>query len=1520
MKLLVNMIACQTPSRNRGIGRYTLELIKEMAKFRGTNEMACMADPYFSNSYEELRQEFTQRLSLVGFLPYYYEHSQLKDYLSIKSSEHQLASALIRQAWSVATPDVLLTPSLFEETGVVVPTPQAKNPGYQQAAIIFDFIPYIFSDQYLDGSPEIKNWYLERLNSLSNYDLLLAISESTRQDAIQLLKISPKKVVNISGAVSQDFRPLEISDTEKTIFLHRFGITRPFIFYLGGDNWRKNMLGALQGYAALPSIIRKKYQLVINNPGDMTNFRNQSAALGLNDNDVVIFDRVTDNDLLILYNLCEVFFFPSLYEGFGLPVLEAMACGAPTLAGNNSSLAEVVGRPDALFDANDPKSISEALVRVLTNTNFQEDLSHYGLERAKTFSWENSANRAWQAIENLWKENKRTRIHPPTKKTNRSHIAYVSPLPPEESGISEYSSELLPYLAKHFQIDLFINSFHNSHDMPQLQEFTTYSWQNLLEQKDKYATVVYQFGNSAFHAHMIQLEQQFPGVVVLHDFYLSHLIQFLNNTDKDFAHELNYSHGLKALIDYQLKGPEVIWDWPINWRVLRYAKAIITHSPFHKELIDEFYQLSWKPQLNLIPQLRSLSPQINELQKNQIRQEIGVNHKSFVFCSFGFIQNTKLNDRVIYAFNQAQHLFTRPCKLIFVGGFSGKDYQNKITDLIKKLNLQESVRITGYLDSNTYQEYLQITDVAIQLRQNSRGETSRAVLDCMANGIPVILNAHGTNNDYDKGVIKISDPVSIEELTNAMIKLQEEDAYRREIGEIARKMISQEHNPEIIASSYAEVINQAIISDDRQILKPAFMALINKEQTPNLKNLQATYAAKNRTLRYRTRILVDVSQTYKYNFGTGIQRVVKRIIAEWLKKDFNSPLIEPVYINHGNLYRATQFTETLLGLPEECLLEEEIIKIHPGDVLFMLDSSWVNYFEFTEFFDEIRKCGGKIITAVYDLIPALFPELCDENIPEIFTKWLQSALVESDVLVCISHTISEEVFKYRMKHGIGLDHKLDIEFFHLGADIPEISLESSISEEISSLTSTITSSLFISVGTIEPRKNHSFILDAFDELWQEEDENYLVFAGKIGWNVKDLERRIRNHPMLHKKFFFIENPTDAELEILYSHATALIIASTVEGFGLPIVEAALHKVPVIASDIPVFHEVAGEGSLYFSLSDPNSLIDAVQQMMDLSQEERLALVDKIKILTWKESAQNLLNIILENRFDKENDCEISQKKDISINVKNNTEKTISLLQSCACSQVMLESDNFQMWVERMKRQKSHMHRKLWEWSYIAQVLSERNLLNPGIRGLGFAVGQEPLAALFASCGCDILATDLDIHEEDGNRWIETNQHAVGLNVLNKSQICPDEIFNQRVSFRFVNMNKIDDDLKEFDFIWSSCFLEHLGSLEHGKNFIYNSIKCLRPGGYAVHTTEYNISSNDTTVVVGPSVIYRKRDIEEIRDNLHAQGHKIELNFKMGNKPFDSHVDLPPYKHDIHLRLELSGFICTSYGLIIQKAL
>ena len=257
-----------------------------------------------------------------------------------------------------------------------------------------------------------------------------------------------------------------------------------------------------------------------------------------------------------------------------------------------------------------------------------------------------------------------------------------------------------------------------------------------------------------------------------------------------------------------------------------------------------------------------------------------------------------------------------------------------------------------------------------------------------------------------------------------------------------------------------------------------------------------------------------------------------------------------------------------------------------------------------------------------------------------------------------------------------------------------------------------------------------------------------------------------------------------------------------------------------------------------------------------------------------------------------------------------------MLKSSVCTQKQLQSEDFRNWAARCK-EPERLHRKLWEFCYIAQALEERGMLQPGRRGLGFAVGREPLAALFASYGCEIVATDLDELSAGQAGWVTTGQHAAGLEALNQKEICPDELFQQRVQFRVVDMNALPEDLRGFDFIWSSCSIEHLGTIRRGQRFMVNMARCLKPGGVGVHTTEYNVSSNRETLSKGGDVLFRQKDIRRLQSVLQACGHRLApLDFDTGNDPADLIVGKPPYDNLPHLKLLIDRFTSTSMGLIV----
>lgn len=245
---------------------------------------------------------------------------------------------------------------------------------------------------------------------------------------------------------------------------------------------------------------------------------------------------------------------------------------------------------------------------------------------------------------------------------------------------------------------------------------------------------------------------------------------------------------------------------------------------------------------------------------------------------------------------------------------------------------------------------------------------------------------------------------------------------------------------------------------------------------------------------------------------------------------------------------------------------------------------------------------------------------------------------------------------------------------------------------------------------------------------------------------------------------------------------------------------------------------------------------------------------------------------------------------------------------------------YRRWCDEMK-EKPMLHRKQWEFIYILQSLWERNCLAPGKRGLVFAVGSEPLPSVMANYGCDILATDIFPEEGIAKGWDNDNQLCFGLESLYKCDICERDLFFKRVEYLAVDMNQIPADLRNFDFNWSSCSFEHLGTIEKGFAFLHNQLRTLKPGGWAVHTTEYNLSSNDKTQDNNDTVIYRKRDIDRIVEELRREGHFVEeLDFSMGGMPEDFQVDTLPHQQQVHLKLQIDKYVVTSIGLIIRKKL
>jgi glycosyltransferase involved in cell wall biosynthesis len=263
-----------------------------------------------------------------------------------------------------------------------------------------DLIPLVYPHDYIT-SPQAKMWYFRRLESLKRAPLVLTNSEFTRSEAIEMLGLQAASVVCIGCAASGHFAPLDVDATTRDEVFAQYGITRPFVMYTGGADPRKNVEGLIRAFSMLPAAVRQAHQLIFvgKEPVDFRDaLLGTARKAGVDPGDLVFTGFVPDERLVMLYNLCRLFVFPSLREGFGLPALEGMACGAPVIASNTSSLPEVIGWPDAMFDPYSDEAIAKAMYAGLTDEAFRSVLIQHGTGRAKLFTWERSAQRALDAM------------------------------------------------------------------------------------------------------------------------------------------------------------------------------------------------------------------------------------------------------------------------------------------------------------------------------------------------------------------------------------------------------------------------------------------------------------------------------------------------------------------------------------------------------------------------------------------------------------------------------------------------------------------------------------------------------------------------------------------------------------------------------------------------------------------------------------------------------------------------------------------------------------------------------------------------------------------------------------------------------------------------------------------------------------------------------------------------------------------------------------------------------------------
>ena len=407
MRIVIDMQGAQTASRFRGIGRYTMAIAKAIVRNCESHEVILVLNGLFDQSIATIRREFSGQLPEENILVWVAPGPV--NVSDPKNQWREEVAQQLRQAFLLSLqPDVIYLSSLFEGfADNAITSVAGLGEKILVCSTVYDFIPLLKPEQYLTSNPAYARYYGRKIEEIKKSGLFLAISESSRREAIEHLGVKSQSVVNMAAACDDIFTTRVIDEPSRLALMRKWGLDRPFILYTGGADDRKNLPRLLEAFAALPAQTRSKYQLLF--AGKLSNvevdhLRSTAKQQGLSPEELRLTGFVSDDELVMAYNLCHLFVFPSWHEGFGLPPLEAMTCGAPVIAANTSSLPEVVGLDLALFDPFSVESIQEKMHQALTDSAYRELLIDHGRRQAQKFSWNASGRIAIQAFERARRE------------------------------------------------------------------------------------------------------------------------------------------------------------------------------------------------------------------------------------------------------------------------------------------------------------------------------------------------------------------------------------------------------------------------------------------------------------------------------------------------------------------------------------------------------------------------------------------------------------------------------------------------------------------------------------------------------------------------------------------------------------------------------------------------------------------------------------------------------------------------------------------------------------------------------------------------------------------------------------------------------------------------------------------------------------------------------------------------------------------------------------------------------------
>ena len=377
------------------------------------------------------------------------------------------------------------------------------------------------------------------------------------------------------------------------------------------------------------------------------------------------------------------------------------------------------------------------------------------------------------------------------------------------------------------------------------------------------------------------------------------------------------------------------------------------------------------------------------------------------------------------------------------------------------------------------------------------------------------------------------------------------------------------------------------------------------------------------------RLLLDISVLVRHDRRTGIERVTRALLNAFQADPPAGWQVQAVY-HDGRAYRlAAHWSAEHLGRAP-AVEPDPVLRPRSGDRWLALELNPGLVPRTRRLLEHWRARGVELHFIVFDLLPVQRPDWFLPHVQAHFRPWLETLVAVADGLWAISHSVAEDVREHVRVQAPERFDRLSIGHFHLGADLVASLPTDGLPDEAAAVLERLRARpTLLSVATIEPRKGHAQALGACERLRAAGHDFNLVFVGKEGWLVETLVERLRRHPELGRRFFWLSAISDAYLEAVYAAAGGLLAVSEGEGFGLPLIEAARHGLPILARDIPVFREVAGPHAAWFSGLGPEDLEAAIADWLAAGLRPSSA---SLPWISWDESARRLWRA-LERRSD-----------------------------------------------------------------------------------------------------------------------------------------------------------------------------------------------------------------------------------------------------------------------------------------------